>query len=166
MKKLIFITLLLSFFVNAQIELRFNDFYINNYSKISYKKIQVTESNYTNFETLNKSKNEEKFWLKIEPRKLTKEEEIYNKDPNNLDVQFDYSTYIVRINIDCKNKFYRLIEEYRYDNNKKLVSYNDYNNPYDSKEGVLDFNNKDLVSFFEDSDDDYYSFYLKKCKQK
>lgn len=166
MKKLIFITLLLSFFVNAQIELRFNDFYINNYSKISYKKIQVTESNYTNFEALNKSKNEEKFWLKIEPRKLTKEEEIYNKDPNNLDVQFDYSTYIVRINIDCKNKFYRLIEEYRYDNNKKLVSYNDYNNHYGSKEGVLDFNNKDLVSFFEDSDDDYYSFYLKKCKQK
>ena len=107
MKKLIFITLLLSFFVNAQIELRFNDFYINNYSKISYKKIQVTESNYTNFEALNKSKNEEKFWLKIEPRKLTKEEEIYNKDPNNLDVQFDFSTYLIRINIDCKNKFFR-----------------------------------------------------------
>ena len=105
MKKLIFITLLLSFFVNAQIELRFNDFYINNYSKISYKKIQVTESNYTNFEALNKSKNEEKFWLKIEPRKLTKEEEIYNKDPNNLDVQFDFSTYLIRINIDCKNKY-------------------------------------------------------------
>ena len=164
MKKLIFITLLLSFFVNAQIELRFNDFYINNYSKISYKKIQVTESNYTNFEALNKSKNEEKFWLKIEPRKLTKEEEIYNKDPNNLDVQFDFSTYLIRINIDCKNKFFRLIEQYRYDNNKKLVSHNDYNNPYGSKEGVLDFNNKDLVSFFEDSD--YYSFYLKKCKQK
>ena len=107
MKKLIFITLLLSFFVNAQIELRFNDFYINNYSKISYKKIQVTESNYTNFEALNKSKNEEKFWLKIEPRKLTKEEEIYNKDPNNLDVLFDFSTYLIRINIDCKNKFFR-----------------------------------------------------------
>ena len=166
MKKLIFITLLLSFFVNAQIELRFNDFYINNYSKISYKKIQVTESNYTNFEALNKSKNEEKFWLKIEPRKLTKEEEIYNKDPNNLDVQFDFSTYLIRINIDCKNKFFRLIEEYRYDYNKKLVSYNDYNNSFGSKEGMLDFNNKDLVSFFIDSDDDYYSFYLKKCKQK
>ena len=30
MKKLIFITLLLSFFVNAQIELRFNDFYGKN----------------------------------------------------------------------------------------------------------------------------------------
>ena len=164
MKKLIFITLLLSFFVNAQIELRFNDFYINNYSKISYKKIQVTESNYTNFEALNKSKNEEKFWLKIEPRKLTKEEEIYNKDPNNLDVQFDFSTYLIRINIDCKNKFFRLIEQYRYDNNKKLVSYNDYNNPYGSKEGVLDFNNKDLVSFLKDSD--YYSFYLEKCTQK
>ena len=164
MKKLIFITLLLSFFVNAQIELRFNDFYINNYSKISYKKIQVTESNYTNFEALNKSKNEEKFWLKIEPRKLTKEEEIYNKDPNNLDVQFDFSTYLIRINIDCNNNFFRLIEEYRYDYNKKLVSYNDYNNSFGSKEGMLDFNNKDLVSFFIDSD--YYSFYLEKCKQK
>lgn len=52
----------------------------------------------------------------------------------------------------------------RYDNNKKLVSYNDYNNPYGSKEGMLDFNNKDLVSFLKDSD--YYSFYLEKCKQK
>ena len=39
-----------------------------------------------------------------------------------------------------------------------------YNNPYGSEEGMLDFNNKDLVSFFIDSD--YYSFYLKKCKQK
>ena len=66
--------------------------------------------------------------------------------------------------IYCKNKFFRLIEQYRYDNNKKLVSYNDYNNPYGSKEGVLDFNNKDLVSFLKDSD--YYSFYLEKCKQK
>ena len=72
MKKLIFITLLLSFFVNAQIELRFNDFYINNYSKISYKKIQVTESKYTNFEALNSHSLKSLFfyfanyiWIKI-----------------------------------------------------------------------------------------------------
>ena len=168
MKFLKFFLLIFSITVNAQIELKFNDFYINNYSKISYKKIQVAESEYTNFDNFNRTKKEEKYWLKIEPRKLTKEEEIYNKDPNNLDVQFDYSTYIVRINIDCNNKFYKLIEEYRYDyKTQRLIDYNDFIIKDNLEAGKFDLNNSEVVKILEDSgDDDYYYFYLKKCKQK
>lgn len=153
------IFLCLSIFVNAQIELTFNEVLIKNFSKISVKKINVNSM-------VSRPSNDLKFWIKTEPRKLNIDEQKRNDNPNDFPLILDYDIYVTRLNLNCEEKKIVLYEMYQYDSvTKKLKYYEDYSS-HENGIGVSELNDPDTMDILENSGDVYYLFFLDKCNIK
>lgn len=159
MKFKLIIFLCLSIFVNAQIELTFNEVLMKNFSKISVKKINVNSM-------ISRPSNDLKFWIKTEPRKLNIDEQKRSDNSNDLPLILDYDIYVTRLNLNCTEKKIVLYEMYQYDSiTKKLKFHEDYSS-HENGIGISDLNDTDTKDILENSGDLYYLFFLDKCNIK